>query len=262
MEIIVCVKCVPETAEADIRIGSSEKDIDKTGLVFDINEWDEYAVEEALRIKEKYGGSVTVITVGSENADKVLRKCLAKGADQAIRITDAKLDGADAYVTASVLSRAIMKLPYNLILTGTQASDDGYAMVGPALAEFLGVPSVTLVKRIEFKEGLVRVNRELEGGLEEVVEVELPAVISVQTGINEPRYVSIMGIRKAAQREIKVLSLADLGLTDVEFGAAYSWITIEKMYVPPVMKQTEYISGSPAEIAEKIVGILKARGLL
>ncbi|MCS7114870.1 MAG: electron transfer flavoprotein subunit beta/FixA family protein [Nitrososphaerota archaeon] len=262
MEIIVCVKCVPETAEADIRIDSSERDIDKAGLVFDINEWDEYAVEEALRIKEKHGGTITVITVGSENSDKALRKCLAKGVDHAIRISDPKLEGADAYAIARVLSRAIIKLPYDLILTGTQASDDGCAVVGPALAEFLGIPSVTLVKKIEFKNGIAKVNRELEGGLEEVVEVRLPAVISVQTGINEPRYVSIMGIRRASQKEIKVVSLTDLGLNEAEAGAACSWISIEKMYVPPVVKQTDFIKGSPAEIANRIVEILKARGLI
>lgn len=261
MDIIVCVKRVPETAEVDIRIDDSERDIDKTGLVFDINEWDDYAVEEALRIKEKHGGTVTVITVGPEDSDKVLRKCLAKGVDRAIRITDPKLKETDAYVIAKILSKVITKLPHDLILTGTQASDDGYAVVGPALAEFLGIPSATLVKKIEFKNGLVRAYRELEGGLEEVVEIMLPAVISVQTGINEPRYVSIMGIRKAAQKEIKVLSLADLGLTETDVSTACSWINIEKMYAPPVVKHTEFINGSPAEIAEKIVEILKSRGL-
>ena len=262
MDIIVCVKHVPETAEADIRIDSSGKDIEKTGLVYDINEWDDYAVEEAVRIKEKLGGTVTVITVGPEEADSTLRKCLARGADNAIRITDPKLGGSDGYVIAKVLSKVIKDLLHDLILTGAQAGDDGYAMVGQALAELLGLPHVTLVKKIEFKNGIVKVNRELEGGIEEIVEVKLPAVLTIQTGINEPRYVSIMGIRKAMKKEIKVLGLADIGLSENEVGEAGSWIKIEKMYIPPVEKQAEIIKGSPDEVASKLAEIIKSRGLV
>jgi len=262
MDIIVCVKHVPETAEADIRIDSTGKSIEKTGLVFDINEWDDYAVEEAVRIKEKLGGTVTVITVGSEDADSTLRKCLARGADKAIRVTDPKLEGSDGYAIAKVLSKVIKDLPHDLILTGAQAGDDGYAVVGPALAQLLGIPHATLVKKIEFKNGTAVVNRELEGGLEEIVEVKLPAVLTIQTGINEPRYVSIMGIRKAMKKEIKVLSLADIGLSENEVGEAGSWIRIEKMYIPPVEKQAEFVKGSPDEVAAKIAELLKARGLV
>ena len=262
MDIIVCVKHVPETAEADIRIDSSGKDIEKTGLVYDINEWDDYAVEEAVRIKEKLGGTVTVITVGPEEADSTLRKCLARGADNAIRITDPKLEGSDGYVIAKVLSKVIKDLPHDLILTGAQAGDDGYAMVGQVLAELLGLPHATLVKKIEFKNGTAKVNRELEGGIEEIVEVKLPAVLTIQTGINEPRYVSIMGIRKAMKKEIKVLGLADIGLSENEVGEAGSWIKIEKMYIPPVEKQAEIIKGSPDEVASKLAEIIKSRGLM
>jgi len=262
MDIIVCVKHVPETAEADVRIDSTGKGIEKTGLVFDINEWDDYAVEEAVRIKEKLGGTVTVITVGSEDADSTLRKCLARGADKAIRVTDPKLEGSDGYAIAKVLSKVIKDLPHDLILTGAQAGDDGYAVVGPALAQLLGIPHATLVKKIEFKNGTAVVNRELEGGLEEIVEVKLPAVLTIQTGINEPRYVSIMGIRKAMKKEIKVLSLADIGLSENEVGEAGSWIRIEKMYIPPVEKQAEFVKGSPEEVAAKIAELLKARGLV
>ncbi|MCD6242712.1 electron transfer flavoprotein subunit beta/FixA family protein [Candidatus Bathyarchaeota archaeon] len=262
MDIIVCVKHVPETAEADVRIDSTGKSIEKTGLVFDINEWDDYAVEEAVRIKEKLGGTVTVITVGSEDADSTLRKCLARGADKAIRVTDPKLEGSDGYAIAKVLSKVIKDLPHDLILTGAQAGDDGYAVVGPALAQLLGIPHATLVKKIEFKNGTAVVNRELEGGLEEIVEVKLPAVLTIQTGINEPRYVSIMGIRKAMKKEIKVLSLADIGLSENEVGEAGSWIRIEKMYIPPVEKQAEFVKGSPEEVAAKIAELLKARGLV
>ena len=262
MDIIVCVKHVPETAEADVRIDSTGKGIEKTGLVFDINEWDDYAVEEAVRIKEKLGGTVTVITVGSEDADSTLRKCLARGADKAIRVTDPKLEGSDGYAIAKVLSKVIKDLPHDLILTGAQAGDDGYAVVGPALAQLLELPHATLVKKIEFKNGTAVVNRELEGGLEEIVEVKLPAVLTIQTGINEPRYVSIMGIRKAREKEIKVLGLTDIGLSENEVGEAGSWIRIEKMYIPPVEKQAEFVKGSPDEVAAKIAELLKAKGLV
>jgi len=212
MDIIVCVKHVPETAEAEIRIDSTGKNIEKTGLVYDINEWDDYAVEEAVRIKEKLGGTVTAITVGPEDADSTLRKCLARGADKAIRLTDPAFEGSDGYATAKILYKAIKDMPFDVIFTGAQAGDDGYAMVGPILAELLGIPHATMVKKIELKDGAAKVNRELEGGLEEIVEVKLPAVLTIQTGINEPRYVSIMGTRKAMKKEITVLGLSELGL--------------------------------------------------
>lgn len=262
MDIVVCVKHVPETAEAEIKIDSSGRTIEKTGLVFDINEWDDYALEEAVRLKEKFGGTVTAITVGSEDSDSTLRKCLARGADNAIRVTDPKFEGSDGYVIAEILSRVIKNLPFNIILTGALAGDDGYAVVGPVLAELLGIPHATMVKKIELNGEVAKVSRELEGGLEEIVEVKLPAVLAVQTGINEPRYVSIMGTRKAMQKEIKVLGLAEVGLSENEVGEAGSWIKVEKMYVPPVEKQAEFLKGSPEEIAGKIAEILKARGLV
>jgi len=262
MDVIVCVKHVPETAEAEIVVDESGKRIKMEDLVFAINEWDDYALEEAVLLKERLGGSVTVVTVGPEEADDTLRKCLARGADKAIRLTDKAFEGSDAYAIAKILHKAIKDLPFNLILTGAQAGDDGYAQVGVVLAELLGIPHTTMVKKIEFKEGLARVNRELEGGLEEVVEVKLPAVLAIQTGINEPRYVSIMGIRKAREKEIKVLGLRDLGLKEDEVGESGSWITVEKMFIPPVEKEAEILTGGLDEIAAKVVETLRARGLV
>lgn len=262
MEIIVCVKHVPETAEAEIVVDESGKRIKTTGLVFDINEWDDYALEEAVLLKERFGGSVTAITVGPEDADITLRKCLARGADRAVRITDEAIEGSDAYAVAKILRSAIRNIPFDLILTGTQASDDGYAQVGVVLAELLGTPHATMVKKIEIKEGFARVSRELEGGLEELIEVELPAVLAVQTGINEPRYVSIMGIRKARRKELKVLDLKALGLKEEEVGEQGSWITVERMFVPPVEKEAEILTGGTDEVASKIVEIIRARGLI
>jgi len=262
LDVIVCVKHVPETAEAELKIDSSGKAIEKTGLVFDINEWDDYALEEAVRIKEKQGGTVTGITIGPQDSDSTLRKCLARGADKAIRLTDPKFEGSDGFAIAKILYSVIKTLHYDLILTGMQAGDDGSAMVGPILAQMLSLPHATMVKKIELGTGTAKINRELEGGLEEQVEVKLPALFSVQTGINEPRYVSIMGIRKAMQKEIKVMTLADTGLTENEVGTEGSWIKIEKLYVPPVEKQAEFLKGSPDEVAAKITDILKSRGLI
>jgi len=262
LDILVCVKHVPETAEADLKIDASGRNVETRGLVFDINEWDDYALEEAVRIKEKMGGTVTAITVGSEEADNTLRKCLARGADKAVRVTDKRFEGSDSYAVAKILHRVIRDQPFDLILTGAQANDDGYGMVGPILAELLGIPHVTMVKKVELRDGFVRANRELEGGLEEIVEARLPVVLAVQTGINEPRYVSIMGIRKAMQKEIKALGLAEIGLVENEVGEAGSWIKIEKMYVPPAEKQAEIIIGSPEEVATKIAEILRTRGLI
>jgi electron transfer flavoprotein beta subunit len=262
LDIIVCVKHVPETADAELKINANSKTIEKTGLVFDINEWDNYAVEEAMRIKEKFGGTVTVITVGTEDSDHTLRKCLARGADNAIRLTDQRFEGSDGYAVAKILHSIIRNLHYDLILTGSQAGDDGYSMVGPTLAEMLRIPHVTLVKKIELEAGTARVHRELEGGLEEIVEVKLPALFAVQTGINEPRYVSITSIRKVMQEEVKVMSLADTGLSENEVGEAGSWLKIERLYVPPVEKQIEFLRGDPGDVATKIIGVLKSRGLI
>lgn len=262
MDVIVCVKHVPETAEADLKINSTGKGIEKTGLVFDINEWDDYALEEAVRLKEKFGGTVTAITIGAEDADNTLRKCLARGADKAVRLTDPKFENSDGYVIAKILHKVVKDMPFNLILTGAQADDDSYAVVGPFLAELLGVPHATMVKKIELTGEVAKINRELEGGLQEIVEVKLPSVLSIQTGINEPRYVSIMGTRKAMQKEIKVMSLAETGLGESEVGEAGSWVTIQKMYVPPVEKLAEFLKGSPEEVASKIAEILRAKGLI
>ncbi len=262
MDIIVCVKHVPETAEAELKIDATGKTVEKTGLVYDINEWDDYALEEAVRIREKHGGTVTAITVGADDSDRTLRKCLARGADKAIRLTDQKFEGSDSYAIAKILHATIKTLHFDLILCGVQSGDGGYAMVGPILAEMLNIPHATMVKKIELLAGSAKINRELEGGLEEQIEIRLPALFAVQTGINEPRYVSIMGIRKAMQKEIKLMSLTDTGLTENDVGTLGSWIRPEKLYIPPVEKQAEFLKGTPDEVAAKITEILKSRGLI
>ena len=260
MNIVVCIKRVPETTDADIFIDKSGKDIDKSGLVFDLNEWDSYAVEEAILLKEKLGGTVTVLSAGGEDSNESLRKCLAMGADEAFRLTDPAFAGADGFATARVLAEAIRKRPFDLILTGTQAEDDGYGQVGVAMAEMLGVPHVSIVNRIEVQEKKIKAHRELEGGLEEVVEVDLPALLTIQTGINEPRYVSIMGIRKVTKKEIKTFGASDLNLKPEEVGLSGSDIQLEKVFLPSVGEGAEMLEGKPEEIALKFFGILKDKG--
>lgn len=260
MNIIVCIKRVPETAEADISIDKSGKDIDKSGLVFDLNEWDSYAIEEAILLKEKFGGAVTVLSMGGEDSNESLRKCLAMGADDAIRLTDPAFNGSDGFATAKILAEAIRKVPYDLIFTGTQAEDDGYGQVGVVLAGLLGIPHAALVNRIEVQEKKIKAHRELEGGLEEVVEIDLPAVLTIQTGINEPRYVSIMGIRKVAKKEIKTFGASDLNLKADEVGLSGSDIRLEKIFPPPVGEGAEMLEGKPEEIALRVFDILKDKG--
>jgi electron transfer flavoprotein beta subunit len=262
MNVIVCVKHVPETTESEITISSSEKNIEKQDLVFDINEWDDYALEEAIIIKEKFGGTVTAITIGSEDADKTLRKCLARGVDKAIRLTDEKFEGSDGYAIAKILFSVIKKLDFDLVLTGTLSSDYGQSVVGPTLAEMLSVSHVSNVKLLEINNNRLKINRELEGGLEEIVMLKLPAVLSIQTGINEPRYASIMGIRRAMKKDIDNLSLADIGLSEKDVGESGSWTKIEKIFVPPVKNKAEFISGTSEEIAKKVVTIIKSKGLI
>lgn len=261
MDIIVCVKHVPETAEADIIIKNG-KSIKTEDLVFSINEWDEYAIEEAILIKEKLGGTVTVVTVGPKESEETLRRCLAKGADRAIRLDDEVFRGSDGYAIAKILYGFVKDAKFDLVLTGAQASDDGYAQVGVTLAELLGIPHAALVTKIELGNGKARVNRELEGGLEEVIDIDLPAVFTIQTGINEPRYVSIMGIRRARKKELKVLRLKDIAISEEEVGDKGSRTFLEKLYITTMEKKAEILEGSPDETAGKLANILDRRGLI
>jgi len=260
MNIIVCIKRVPETTDADVSIDKTGKDIDRSGLVFDLNEWDSYAIEEAILLKEKLGGTVTVISMGGEDSNESLRKCLAMGADDAVRLTDPAFNGSDGYATAKILAETIRKIPYDLILTGTQAEDDGYGQVGVTVAKMLGIPHASLVNRLEVQDKKAKAHRELEGGLEEVVEIDLPALLTIQTGINEPRYVSIMGIRKVAKKEIKTFGTSDLNLKAEEVGLAGSHIRLEKLFLPPVGEGAEMLEGKPEEVARKVFDILKDKG--
>ncbi len=260
MEIIVCVKYVPDTSEADVIITDDGRAIKQDDLVYVINEWDNYAVEEAISIKEKTGGKVTVLTVGPEDAREILRRSLAMGAEEAVHLMDDAFKDSDSWATAKILGKAIEQMPFDLILTGTQADDDGCGQVGGLLAAMLDIPKTVVVNRIELLEDKIRARRELEGGLQEILELKLPALIAVQTGINEPRYVSIRGIRKVAKMEIKIMGLNDLGLGAEEVGKGGSRTRVEELFLPPVGEGAEIIEGKPEETAERLVEILKGTG--
>jgi electron transfer flavoprotein beta subunit len=260
MEIVVCVKWRPDTSEADLTVGSGGKDIKKDGLDYDINEWDRFAIEEAVQIKEKMGGKVTVVSVAPEDSEEMLRESLARGADEAFQLWDDAFEGSDGYAVARILADFIKGRPYDLILTGTLADDDCGGQVGGMLAAMLGIPGSTLVSKIKVEDGKITFNRELEGGLYEAVEMDLPALVSVATGLNEPRFVSIRAVRKVASVEIPTVGLADLGLDEVRVGASGSRILIEKVSMPPEGEGAEIIQGAVEEVAARLAEILKERG--
>ena len=262
MDIVVCVKQVPLTAEAEVSVDDTGRDIKKDRLVFDVNEADNYAVEEALLLTEKLGGTITLVTLGPESADKMLRSLLAKGAHEAVRLTDEGFAESDAHATAKALSGAFKDIKADLILAGCYASDDGYSQVGATLAEMLGLPHATMVVGLEIADGKAKVERELEGGTHELLEMDLPAVLTIQTGINEPRYASILGLRKAMQKPIKVMSLADVELQAEEVGRAGSKTVVDKLVVPPKGEGAQILEGSAEEVSTKLADIFKEKGVM
>ncbi|ABW67222.1 electron transfer flavoprotein subunit beta/FixA family protein [Desulfosudis oleivorans] len=254
MEILVCVKRVPDTEENEIVINSAGNDIERDDLVYSVNEWDNYAVEEAIQIVDKVGGSVTVVTVGDDESEEVLRREMAMGAEKGILVSDDAFEGADGKGIATALKGVVEKEKYDLILTGAQA-DDGAAQVGGMLAAMLDLPYASLVNKIEVMDGKLKVGREIEGGNQEMSEIEMPCVLSIQTGINEPRYVGIRGIRKVASVEIPTFSASDLGVS-----AAAPALKKVDYFVPEMGEGAEMLEGSVEEMAEKLVELLKAKG--
>lgn len=257
MNIIVCVKRVPFTQEVDLEIEPGKKEVDRESLAYVINDWDHYAIEEAVRLKEQGEGTVTAVTIGLEEDEEVLRRCLAMGADQARRIDPGEqiLDGQG---TAQVLARALADIPFDLILCGVQAEDDNQGMVGIMLAETLGLGHAAVVTGIESREGELIVQCELEGGMDERSRLRLPALLTVQTGINEPRYVSIMGIKKATKKPLAVIPLADLNFSPDDLAPR---VLIEEVFLPPETGGAEMISGDPTQAAERILQLLKEKGV-
>ena len=257
MEILVCAKRVPDTAENEIQLNAAGTDIERDDLVYSVNEPDNYAVEEALQIVARVGGSVTVVTVGGEEDEEILRREMAMGANRAALISDERFQGSDGRGVAAILKAFVEAGHYDLILTGVQA-DDGCAQVGGMLAAMLDYPFASLVTGIEALEsGKLKIAREIEGGSREINGIDLPCVLSIQTGINEPRYVGMRGIRQVASVPIPTLAASDLGM-DVEVAAAK--VRRLDYFVPPAGKGAEILQGSREDIVEKVMELLKAKG--
>lgn len=259
MEILVCARRVPDPAENEIGLNRAGNDIEREDLVYSVNEPDNYAVEEALQIAERAGGDVTVVTVGSDEDEEVLRREMAMGASHGVLLSDEAFEGSDGRGIAEILAAYVRKGHFDLVLTGVQA-DDGAAQVGGMLAALLDWPFASLVNSIEVLQGKLRVSREIEGGNQEIYEMDLPCVLSIQTGINEPRYVGMRGIRQVASVPIPTLDAAELRLKPESAGAGAAKVKRVDYFVPPAGKGAEILQGSREEIAEKVVQLLKTKG--
>lgn len=253
MNILVFVKRVPDT-ESKIRISPETGTIVEEGLNFVLSPYDEYAVEEALRLRESKGGKVTVVSVGTEESKVILKKCLAMGADEAVLLKDETRETYDGLRTAKIIARAVEKkfADCMLLLFGKQSVGADNSQVPSMAAEFLGFPQVNVVTKLEIEGNKGVAHREIEGAVEKV-EFSLPAVISAQKGLNEPRYETLKGIMMAKKKEIPVVSLEDLDLKEEDIA---SGLEITKMESPPQKQAGKIIEGEPAESAKKMVEFL------
>lgn len=257
MDIVVCIKRVPDVAEADVSVAGDGRTIADDDLTWGLNEWDAFAVEEALRLREAHGGSVLALTVGGEEDEEVLRRALAMGADEAlhVRADEPDVPALDPFTVATTLGAALKGRSFDLVLTGAMSGDGAHAQTGGMLAAILGIPQVALATRMEKTGDALEVQHEVEGGLERVVELDLPALVTVQTGINEPRYVSIRGIRKVAGVEIPVKELGDL---DGAGGAAR--VVREELFLPPSGEGAEILEGDVDEVVAALVERMREKG--
>jgi len=250
MKIIVCIKQVPER-DAQVRISGSGKWIEESDIQFAMNESDAYALEEALQLKEKNGGEVVVLSAGPERAGTTIREALAKGADRAIQVESDNLNQFDALGVAQLLASAAKQESPDLVLTGLQSDDLGYGQTGVIMAELMGLPHASLILNVEKTETGITVKRELEEGWFQNIDLPLPAVLMIQSGGSKLRYATLMGIKKAKSKELRKISVADLGQS------AASAAVLEKITQPQKQKSTQIISGSPKEAAATLVEKLK-----
>ena len=260
MKIMVCLKQVPhQDARLDIRPDGAW--IQEDNIKFEINSYDTYALEEALRGKDQGECEVVAVSIGPDRVTQALRTALGMGADRAIHVKDAEADDSDALGVARILAAIAKDESPDLIYTGLMADDGNFAAVPPMLAELLGIPHTTAALEIERKNGVVRVDREVEGGAHEVVELQTPCLVAVQTGLNQVRYASLKGIMAAKKKPFEVKSIADLGLAG-QVGAAAAKVTVEKISPPPKGNTAELITGTNDEIAAGLLGKIKELGLL
>jgi electron transfer flavoprotein beta subunit len=254
MEIVVLVKQVPDT-ESMVQIAADGVSIKKDDIKWVMNPYDELAVEEALRIKEAKGGSVTIVSVGGPKAQETIRTALAMGADKGLLVNDPAAEGGDALATAKILAAVLKKQPCQLIIAGQRAVDEDNYQVGAAVAELLGIPHVSLVVKAEVLEDKIRCHRVVEGGTV-VVEAPLPALFTTQRGLNDPRYASLPGIMKAKKKPLEVKKLADLGLAAEQVGAGAAKVKVIAMEMPPQRKAGRVLQGDTAAKAKELVRLL------
>jgi len=259
MKVLVAIKQVAALDE-DFEITADGRDVDPDFLVTDLNEWDDYSLEEAVKIKEAAGSDVEVVavSVGAESVDEALRKCLAKGADRAIRVWDDALAGSDSVAIARVLAAVAKKENPDLLFAGVQSSDQSFASTGIATSAFLRWPHAAVVTKLDYSPGAKSavIRRELEGGAFQEVEIQCPAVLTIQLGINVPRYASLRSIKQAAAKPIEVLSLADIGVQPGEVGEAGSLSRVRRMYIPE-KGRAEMLPGNLAEQSARLAAIIK-----
>jgi electron transfer flavoprotein beta subunit len=261
MDIVVLAKQVPDT-ESLVQIAGDGVSIKKDEIKWVMNPYDELAVEEALRIKEAKGGSVTVVSVGPQKAQETIRTALAMGADKGVHINDPAAEGSDALATAKLLAAAVKGLPFDLIICGQRGVDEDNYQVGAAVAEYLDIPQISLVNKAEVLDGKVRCHRVVEGGTV-VVEAPLPALFTTQRGLNEPRYASLPGIMKAKKKPLEVKTTADLGLQPSAVGVAGRKVLVQALRLPPERKAVRMVQAdSPEAAAEELVRILHAEAKL
>lgn len=262
MKILVTVK---EVAEVDDEFQISGLDIAEGSLEYDLNEWDDYAVEEAVQISEENDDvEVVTVTIGPERAEETVRMALAKGADRALRVWDDSLENAqflDVESKADILAAVVEEEDPDFILTGVQAGDDANGATGVALADRIGFEWAAVVNDLDLdiEGGVASVHRELEGGIEELTDVELPSVLTIQTGINEPRYASLRGIRQAQRKPLDVHTLEDLGLDD---SVVESPVERTSMYEPESEGDATLWEGSPEDTANELAGFLRDKGVV
>jgi electron transfer flavoprotein beta subunit len=247
VNIIVCLKQVPDT-ESQIKIAPDAKSVIEDDIKWIMNPYDEYGVEEALRLKEKFGGEVTVVGLGPKRVTESIRTALAMGADKGVLINDPALEGSDTLATAKALAAAIKELPCDLIFAGQRGVDSDNGLVGAALAEFLGVPQICLAVKVEVAEDgqSLKANRPIEGQTL-VIETSLPALITTQKGLNEPRYASLPGIMKAKKKPLEEKTLADLGLDASEFGEGAQNLKVLELIPPPQRETGKMVEGETPE---------------
>lgn len=250
MKIVVAIKQVP-ARDSQLRVDQSGRWIQENDLTFEINEPDAYALEEGLQLKEKNGGEVIALCLGPARTSSTIREALAKGADRAIHIEEENVVTLDTLGIARLLAKAVAEEKPDLILTGLQSDDLGYGQTGVVLAELLGWPHSTIIMQVEVKDKSIRVKRELEGGWFQHIEMPLPSVLTIQSGISKLRYASLMGIKKAKTKEIKRLTVENLQVQ------ATSHVNVEKVYLPEKSKQTQLFEGPAKEVAAKLVEKLK-----